>query len=334
MGIDVPEGEEDEGEGGRGEQDGPCGGEYDVHWQRDDRTEWTEELGRAHTAFERGRTWGLEWAICVRRFLDFEAAWGFVEGGFQMPRKDRPQQLQGWISRGRKWTMPPTLGTVLGTRDVEELWVGGWWKWWNGLQPTDRTMLENGGLSRCEEADWSAMAAMHGKNGVLQVMATLGWWGEVVHKQSAEDKGDWLAVVNDVTWVLEQILESDKIGTTTVMAAMTTRTRTTCQEEKESEKEEGALIKKRRKLGSGMKARTTAKRSRARNWQRQSRYVAPRGSMGHKRRMRREDAVRGQNLGLAPGQQGRRKRKGSRWRGDRSRNPCTKNARLSESPCI
>jgi hypothetical protein len=99
----------------------------------------------------------------------------------------------------------------LGTRKNEELWVGGWWKWWNGLQPSERVALENGELSRPAEADWSAMAAMHGKNGILQVMATLGWWGEVAQKRSAEEKDDWLAAVGDVTWVLGQILESGEI---------------------------------------------------------------------------------------------------------------------------
>ncbi|KAJ7721225.1 hypothetical protein B0H14DRAFT_2411712, partial [Mycena olivaceomarginata] len=148
-----------------------------------------------------GRGWGLQWALCVQKFLEFEAVWGFTECTYQMAKKNRPGQIGGWLSRGRKWTLPPTL----------ELWVGGWWKWWNGLQPNERVTLENGELSRLEEADWSAMAAMHGKNGILQVMATLGWWGEVAQKRSAEEKDDWLAAVGDVTWVLGQILESGEI---------------------------------------------------------------------------------------------------------------------------
>lgn len=154
----------------------------------------------------------MEWADCVQNFYDFEGAWGFVECSYQMPRKNKPQQISGWISRGRKWSMPPTLGETLGTQENEALWVGGWWKWWNGLQPNDRTMMENGKLSRPGDGDWGAMAAMHGKNGILQVMATLGWWGEVVQKRSAEEKNEWLAAVGDVTWVLEQILKSGEIA--------------------------------------------------------------------------------------------------------------------------
>ncbi|KAJ7806241.1 hypothetical protein B0H14DRAFT_2610579 [Mycena olivaceomarginata] len=173
--------------------------EYDEYWHRDDRAEWTDELGRAHATFERRRGWGLQWALCVQKFLEFEAAWGFTECTYQMAKKNRPGQIGGWLSRGRKWTLPPTLGETLGTRKNEELW------------PNERVTLENGELSRPEEADWSAMAAMHGKNGILQVMATLGWWGEVAQKRSAEEKDDWLAAVGDVTWVLGQILESGEI---------------------------------------------------------------------------------------------------------------------------
>jgi hypothetical protein len=50
-----PEGEErqeEEGEGGRKDVE-----MYNEHWQRDDRAEWTVELGQAHAAFEVGRAW-------------------------------------------------------------------------------------------------------------------------------------------------------------------------------------------------------------------------------------------------------------------------------------
>jgi hypothetical protein len=91
---------------------------YDNEWQRDDHAEWTEELGRAHVAFETGRTWGPQWAMCVQRFFDFEGAWGFVKGSFSMRRAVCPQQVSGWLSRGRKWTLPPALGRLLGRRQA------------------------------------------------------------------------------------------------------------------------------------------------------------------------------------------------------------------------
>ncbi|KAJ7747585.1 hypothetical protein B0H14DRAFT_2477644 [Mycena olivaceomarginata] len=127
-----------------------------------------------------------------------------------MSRKDRPQQVTGWLARGRRWTMPPTLGQLLGRQaakgQAEMLWVGLWWAWWRSLQPEERAVLENGELSRRENADWSTMAKMYGDNGLLQVMAGLVWWGEVVQKRDEDEKEEWRAAVSDVTWVLGRIL--------------------------------------------------------------------------------------------------------------------------------
>ncbi|KAJ7795564.1 hypothetical protein B0H14DRAFT_2919060 [Mycena olivaceomarginata] len=77
------------------------------------------------------------------------------------------------------------------------LWVGLWWAWWRSLQPEERAVLENGEFT---------MAKMYGDNGLLQVMAGLVWWGEVVQKRD-----EWRAAVSDMTWVLERILESGEI---------------------------------------------------------------------------------------------------------------------------
>jgi hypothetical protein len=206
------EGEEREngGDGARG-----AVGPYDELWQRDDRADWTPELARAHATFETGRGWGAEWGGCVKKFFDFEAAWGYDEGSWKMATKVRPRQVTGWLNRGRKWTLPPALGGLLGRREAtgqaEELWVGLFWAWWRTLQPDERQELGNRELSRPEKADWSGMAQMHGDNGLLQVMAALVWWGDVVQKRGREEREEWLVAVIDVTWVLEQLLGSGEI---------------------------------------------------------------------------------------------------------------------------
>ncbi|KAJ7828220.1 hypothetical protein B0H14DRAFT_3466418 [Mycena olivaceomarginata] len=156
---------------------------YDKEWQRDDRAEWTDELGRAHAAFEIGRTWGPQWATCVQRFFDFEGAWGFVKGTFSMRRVVRPQQVSG----GRRRARQRSCGFRCG---------GGWWR---SLQPEERELLESGELSRPEKADWSKTAGMYGNNGLLQVMASLLWWGEVVQRREEADREEWCAAVTDVT---------------------------------------------------------------------------------------------------------------------------------------
>ncbi|KAJ7864012.1 hypothetical protein B0H14DRAFT_3443818 [Mycena olivaceomarginata] len=178
---------------------------------REDRSKWTLELGQAHTAFELGRGWGMEWSICVGKFFDFESVWGFLEKEAQVGRMYRPQQVAGWLSRGRKWMMPPTLGMDIGTRQTKDLWVGLWWKWWESLQPEERTLLDNE-LSYPEQASWSEMVGLHGDNGLLQVIATLVWWGKVAQKWGKAEIDDWRAAVDDVAWVRGQLLECEEVG--------------------------------------------------------------------------------------------------------------------------
>jgi hypothetical protein len=203
--------------GGGGSGDGlPNEDNVDVHdelWQRIDREQWTEELCNAHSAFTQGKTWkrSSEWAACVQRFYNFEGAWGFVNGKVRMGAKYRPHQVGGWIGRGRKWMLPPALPSELGEREAANTWIGGWWKWWQSLQPKERgAEIESEELMRPASADWSQMARMYSKNGLLQVMATLSWWGAAA-KRREEDSEAWSVAVKDVTWVLEQILNSGEI---------------------------------------------------------------------------------------------------------------------------
>ncbi|KAJ7809288.1 hypothetical protein B0H14DRAFT_3481579 [Mycena olivaceomarginata] len=129
---------ENSGDGARG-----VVGPYDELWQRDDRANWTSELARTHAAFATGRGWGAEWGGCVQKFFDFEAAWGYDEGLWKTATKVRPWQVMGWLNRGRKWTLPPALGGLLGSREAtgqaEELWVGLFWMWWR-CEVSERAM--------------------------------------------------------------------------------------------------------------------------------------------------------------------------------------------------
>jgi hypothetical protein len=227
VGVNGREGSGDDGgggeegggeEGGRGagaDQVDPDAAVCDELWRRDDRASWSDELVRAHAALELGRGWGIAWAKLVARFYDFEAKWGFAEGTWQMGSAHRPPQVATWLSR-RKWTMGPTIGSDIGTRATPELWVGRWWRWWESLQPVDRVLFLDDKMQRPETADWSEMATMHGNNGLLQVIATLFWWGERVEgrrrPRDPEQWNDFMEAVDDVTWVLDQLLESGDIG--------------------------------------------------------------------------------------------------------------------------
>ncbi|KAF8174208.1 hypothetical protein K438DRAFT_1849717 [Mycena galopus ATCC 62051] len=189
--------EQENGANGAGETVGSS----DELWRRDNHADWTAEIASTHAAFETGREWGVEWAGCVQKFFNFEAAWGYEKGLWKMATKDRPRQVTGWLNRGRRWTMPPSLGSLLGRREAtgeaEELWVGLFWAWWWTLQPKEHVELSNRELSRPGKADWSRMVQMHGDNGCS--------------KRGEEEREEWLVAVHNVTWVLEQLLESGEI---------------------------------------------------------------------------------------------------------------------------
>jgi hypothetical protein len=67
-------------------------------------------------------------------------------------------------------------------------------------------------------ADWSGMVKLHGRNGLLQVMASLLWWGEAVAKNSPLQRADWTMAVGDVDWVLQEMARPGVIKKGSVVA--------------------------------------------------------------------------------------------------------------------
>ncbi|KAJ6556066.1 hypothetical protein B0H19DRAFT_1376963 [Mycena capillaripes] len=214
--------------------------------------DWTEELGRAHVAFERGRGWGVGCAICVRKLFDFESACEFTEGATSGNRH-RPRQVAGWLARMRKWHLPPALGESLGTQQAEDTWTGEWWAWWRSLQPAERVLV-NDELSRPEVADWSKTATMHGDNGLLMVLATLCWWGGRAHRGARNERDtdpatreEWAAAVSDVTWADKDDNNKDE------------------NEENEPEEVEPATRKRKKSSSAGGPNKKKARKARADN---------------------------------------------------------------------
>jgi hypothetical protein len=145
----------------------------------------------AHKAFERGREWGVAWAGCVDKYFDFEAACGYSDAGGQISTEDRPAVVAWWLGRGRKWDKTVNVG-ALGDAHTPETFVATWWKWWVTVQPKDMS-------------DWTPMVKLHGKNGILQVMATLLWWREAVSENPFQ-RIEWETAVEDVDGVLTKLL--------------------------------------------------------------------------------------------------------------------------------
>ncbi|KAJ7440828.1 hypothetical protein B0H11DRAFT_2252646 [Mycena galericulata] len=198
------------GMGSGGEKDGAAAVDQAIErlWRRDDRDQWSSELGKAHAAFARGKMWGEDWAACVVAFLDFEGVCGYDDNGGKISTKERPKVVKDWIARARNWNASMAIGTI-GSAEEEGTYVNQWWKWWKLLQPSDR--LGFAGLMSCPSGDpesdeWKALAKLHGKNGWLQVMASLLWWGDEVGDGSEPARHvDWTGAVREVEYMLKEL---------------------------------------------------------------------------------------------------------------------------------
>ncbi|KAJ7738535.1 hypothetical protein DFH07DRAFT_715199, partial [Mycena maculata] len=84
-------------------------------------------------------------------------------------------------------------------------YVAQWWMWWRSIQPAERALLGPGMLSTPNDAEWGGLTRLHGKNGLLHVMGTLLWWGDVVALDE-EYRNEWVGAVEDVSWVLGELV--------------------------------------------------------------------------------------------------------------------------------
>ena len=153
---------------------------------------------------------GAEFTALIEQFVQLEKRTAFAPGGrFEGFKSDnRPPEVRYWISRGR--ATEPKISAV---KDFE----GSWWKWWKGLQPDWRAVLEVEGVldsahqpTLMGNEDWSAVDK-YGRNAFFSVMATLLWWGAALPGPANGD-AHWMAAVRDVGWVLTGLLGAWYVG--------------------------------------------------------------------------------------------------------------------------
>ncbi|KAJ7480365.1 hypothetical protein B0H11DRAFT_2421170 [Mycena galericulata] len=178
-------------------------------WKTVGQGRWTEELKRVWPWFEQiGATWGECWEDCSFGYLAFEEASGFPFERVRLPKGPRAGLgVDSWIATGRKLTWGPCLA------ELEEV-RGTFWRWWWGMQPEERRMAE-GVMSRKSGIDWAGLRDYSGKNGLLQVMMVLGWWGDKAHGEKVggpEEVAQWESAVDDVAWALEEMVKEGKLS--------------------------------------------------------------------------------------------------------------------------
>ncbi|KAF9513521.1 hypothetical protein BS47DRAFT_1296087, partial [Hydnum rufescens UP504] len=92
--------------------------------------------------------------------------------------KDCPKAIHDWIQQARSIKYSPSI--------KPDSFGKQWWKWWSNLQPAWR---------ETSEGNWESLK-IGGKNRIVAVVITLGWWGAVLDT-IAGDKSEWNAALRD-----------------------------------------------------------------------------------------------------------------------------------------
>ncbi|KAJ7787570.1 hypothetical protein B0H14DRAFT_3505320 [Mycena olivaceomarginata] len=175
-------------------------------WDRSDKAKWPSELRNAYTAFALGEKWGGDWSMLVKAYMDFEGACGYQDTGPRIDGKDKPAEVGAWIKSGRKWGSSPKLAN-LGKLGQKGSFVDNCWRWWRSLQPPERVWM-GGMLSWADDMTWGKLPRMYGRNGFMQVMICLLWWGQEVHRQARTDSG-WASAVGCVEHFLRHFVQEN-----------------------------------------------------------------------------------------------------------------------------
>ena len=123
---------------------------------------------------------------------------------------NRPDQVAWWLKRGRKANVTPVI-------DNPSAFAIAWQQWWKAMQPdwrrNDDKDKDTTTLARTapdDDAGWST-SKLHrsGPVGFHLIIMALAWWGKVVKwDKDKKDGRKFLEAVEDVQWVLKELLKS------------------------------------------------------------------------------------------------------------------------------
>jgi hypothetical protein len=129
-----------------------------------------------------------------------------MQGKNMITKENQPTEIGHWFQCGRKWTAMPDIGS-----ETVVTFSKSWWLWWAGLQPSWRGN-ESNSLSRTVPAgavDWSR-TRKGGLNGFFIIILALGWWFLGAKNNDSRNISNCGHALDDVIWVLEQIVGSDE----------------------------------------------------------------------------------------------------------------------------
>lgn len=120
-----------------------------------------------------------------------------------IPLDERPDDFKLWFRGGRKEFLPRNFNVFVNSMTA----------WWTAIQPDDRARDAEGKFIRePQDANWMRLRK-GGRNGIYLVVVGLMWWRDMISNN--ETMEEWLAMVEDVTWVLESMVATHVDDSTT-----------------------------------------------------------------------------------------------------------------------
>lgn len=167
------------------------------------KPEWLEE----QEGILRAMDLGSRWELLLDQWVTNEGKREYEDKKATLPIRHRPAEVKAWQgNRSRAVSLSPDRLDPFGSE---------WWMWWRALQPGWRNLEEGDGALgdqyRQEVLGDLSGLDKTGKNGLLLVVSTLGWWGSGLKREGVWDEGGtglvrWQEAVDDVLWVLEGLL--------------------------------------------------------------------------------------------------------------------------------
>ncbi|KAL1725061.1 hypothetical protein EV714DRAFT_288141 [Schizophyllum commune] len=180
-------------------------------WSYRSTDRWSLHVRDVFGAVQRGRDWGVAFATAVHAFFKLEDYMDYPirhDGRRILGGSIRPAAYNTWSRRGCPYDLSMDLGDL-------SVFAQKYWLWWEALQPAGRLNSDNN-LTTIEEFegvvrgmdDWDGLEKCCGKDGIVQVLLFLLWWGDAVNSAGArpEEWLEWDTAVQDFRDVLSLMM--------------------------------------------------------------------------------------------------------------------------------